>query len=213
MNDALHIGDRFGEALELTLNHAVELIHGFIVASLVAGLSCGICGPPMLVGYARMHLRLARGDTSIQIGDVFDGFQYFLPAWILAICVGGAIFIGTLLLIIPGIVASYLLYWAFIEMADGNDDPIDCMKKSIDYNSNFIGPAIVFMIVVAILANIGHAVALGSLLTVPMAISMQAVGWVKIKDAEAGIVDVEAGSEAPPAVAAAPDPEPPGDAE
>lgn len=196
MNDELHIGDRFGEALELTLNHAVELILGFVVAVALSVVSCGICAPPMMIGYLRMHLRLARGDTSVEIGDVFDGFQQFIPAWILAICVGFAVLIGTLMLIVPGIIAGYLLYWASIEMADGNDDPFDCMKKSIDYNSTRIGPAIVFVLVASIVANIGHAVALGSLLTVPMSFSMRCVGWVKIKAAEAGIIDVEAAAPA-----------------
>jgi len=187
MNDPLHIGDRLTEGFEAFMNNAMEMILGLIIASVIGLVSCGICFPPMAVGYMRLHLRIARGEK-VQAMEVMDGFQSFAPAWIVALIIGVGVLIGSIV-IVGGIVVAFLFYWALMEVADGNDDPMDALKKSYEFNTQNIGPALIFMIVVGVISSAGSLVVFGGLVTAPIALSAQAHAWKAIKDAEAGVVE------------------------
>ena len=84
----LHIGDTFGKGFESFLNNAVPMVLGLLILIFLGGFSLGICAPPLVVGYCKMHLRIARGET-VQAGEIFDGFQFFLEAWLLALAIFG----------------------------------------------------------------------------------------------------------------------------
>jgi uncharacterized membrane protein len=190
-NPPLHIGDTVSLAFDTFVNNAVTLIVGGLVAMLVAIFSLGICGPPMAIGYTRVALRAARGETPA-IGDIFEGFQYFLQSWLLFLVIGFAVTLGTTCLIIPGVILAYLLFWAPMFMADGNKDAFDCIKRSFEYNkeSDNLGPVVVFYLVYIVIMNIGNAVALGGIVTIPVAYAMQAHGYLRAFTGEqAPVVD------------------------
>jgi uncharacterized membrane protein len=183
MNDPLHIGDRLTEGFDAFMNNAMEMILGLLIAGVISIFSCGICGPAMVVGYNKMHLRIARGEK-VEATDVLQGFDQFVPALIAGIIIGVAAFIGALF-IVGWILVIFLAYWTLMEIADGNDDPIDALKKSFEYNTQNIGPAIIFMIVVAVVSSAGSLVVFGTLVTAPIAISAQAHAWKAVKEAQA----------------------------
>ncbi|MCP4872721.1 MAG: hypothetical protein GY898_28860 [Proteobacteria bacterium] len=187
MNDPLHIGDRLSEGMEAFMNNALEMILGFFLMILIGSVSCGICFPPLIVGYHKMQLAIARGEK-VSGTDLFQGFEKFGPAIIAAILIVIGVVLGSIV-IVGGLVVAFLTYWTFMEIADGNDDPFDAMKVSMDFNMANIGPAIIFMIVVGVVASAGSLVALGSLITGPIAISAQAHAWKAFKEQRDGVTD------------------------
>lgn len=95
-------------------------------ASLLAFVFTG----PITVGVAFFHLKIAR-EEEVDINMLFEGFKMFgkaLGAYLLMMI---AIFIGVLLLIIPGIIAALGLSQTFYIL---NDDPeigiVDALKFS-----------------------------------------------------------------------------------
>lgn len=187
MNEPLHIGDRLSEGMEAFMNNAMEMILGFLIAGAIGLFSCGICIGPMAVGYNKMQLRIARGEK-VQATDVLQGFESFVPAIIIVLIVGFGVLLSSITIVGP-LVVIFLCYWALMEVADGNSDAMDALKKSYEFNTQNIGPAIIFMLVVGVVSSAGSLVALGSLVTAPIAISAQAHAWKAVKDAEAGVID------------------------
>jgi len=179
----LHIGDTFGKGFESFLNNAVPMVLGLLILIFLGGFSLGICAPPLVVGYCKMHLRIARGET-VQAGEIFDGFQFFLEAWLLALAIFGLVLVGTIVCVIPGIVASFLIFWAWMAMADGDRDPISCIKRSVEAFTGDIGANVVFVIVYSIVSGSGSLVVLGGLATVPLAYSVQAHAFDRLFNPE-----------------------------
>lgn len=176
MGQPLDIGVTLKLGWESFTREAVAMIVGFLLFMLVAGISMGICSGPMILGYNRMALRAARGEH-VEIGDVFKGFDAFGPSFILSILIGIIVSIGIALCVIPGIVAGFMLCWAFWFMADGDLDPMSCLRRSSDFVKANVGAVLVFVIVASVVSSIGGAVGgIGSLVTGPIAMLMMAHG-------------------------------------
>lgn len=175
----LDIGETVGAGWEVFKNNAAAMIVGLLAVGVVGGFTLGICMGPMLIGYMRMALRAARGET-VAIGDVFGGFDKFLPSLGLFFLVAIGVFVGMMLLVIPGIIFAFLAYWSFWIMADSELSAIDCIKKSVELVREDIGGTLVFMIVSSLINAAGNFVPFGSLITGPIAIGMGASGFERL---------------------------------
>jgi uncharacterized membrane protein len=181
MNKALDIGETLKLGWETFTKNAVPLIVGTLLMALVGGLSFGICLGPMLVGYNKMCLRAARGEQ-VAVGDVFQGFQQFLPAFVLMLVAGIAIMLGFLLLIIPGFIVAFLFFWAPWIMAENPElGAIDCLKASVELSRRDIGASAIFILVNVIVNAAGGVVPFGSLVTGPIAAAMAAHGVDRVR--------------------------------
>ena len=83
-------------------------------------------------GLCNISLNFAN-NNKVQIGDIFAGFngKVYLKTLGLCILVGLAVAIGTILLIIPGIILSLMYSQAFFILCEDNDKGIvQCMKES-----------------------------------------------------------------------------------
>lgn len=183
MNKPLDIGETLKLGWESFTGNAVPLIVGLLLAAIVSGFTLGICAGAMIIGYNKMVLRAARGE-SVAIGDVFEGFQRFVPGLVFVLLAGIAISIGFMLLIIPGLVLSFMLFYAPWIMADDDDiGAIDAMKASIELFKQDVGGTIVFALVSGIISSIGGIVPFGSLVTGPVAAGMIAHGFLRVGQA------------------------------
>ena len=91
---------------------AIIPIIGFIGTLLIA--------PALGLGLIIMTLKVARLE-SIQVSDLFNGFNYILKAFGLTFMVGLFTLLWSLLLIVPGIIAAYRYSMALFILADDPD--------------------------------------------------------------------------------------------
>lgn len=82
---------------------------GGLLELLVAG--------PLALGSALFYLALAR-RREIAVGMIFDGFRYYGKALGLYLLMALFVFLWTLLLVIPGIIAAYRYSQAYYILAD-----------------------------------------------------------------------------------------------
>ena len=80
-----------------------------LLVMVVAGISAGLLAGPMVVGYMRMIEREARGEV-VQIGDVFRGFDDFVPAFVAGLISSLVVWRGVVVAAAP---ASSLACWSW----------------------------------------------------------------------------------------------------
>lgn len=103
------IGKAFNEGWTLFKENMGVCILATLVAFLVVGVSCGICAGPMLCGVFMILRRLQKkSDPKPSVGDVFKGFDLFLPSFLLllvcGLCFGLAYVVVLVLTILLGFI-------------------------------------------------------------------------------------------------------------
>ena len=76
-----------------------------LLVMVVAGISAGLLVGPMVVGYMRLIERESRGEA-VQIGDVFRGFDDFVPAFVAGLISSLVVSLGFMLCFIPGLLVG-----------------------------------------------------------------------------------------------------------
>ncbi len=92
---------------------------------------------PLLLGYVIFSLSISRNEDA-KFKQLFDGFNNFGKAFVTGLLVGLFTMLWTLLLIIPGIIATYSYAMTFYILADdssiGAMEAISRSKKMMDGN-------------------------------------------------------------------------------
>lgn len=78
------------------------------------------CAPAFLLGLVTFFLKLSRNEN-VEIEMLFSGFSQFVKAFCVYFMMGLIIFLWSLLLIIPGIIAAYRYSMVFYILADNPD--------------------------------------------------------------------------------------------
>lgn len=95
---------------------------GFLIRLLVNG--------PMLLGFCTVFLLLARRSPT-KVGDLFKGFRRFGTALAALLLTTLFVILWSLLLIVPGIIASYAYAMTFFVLADDpTAGPLEAIKRS-----------------------------------------------------------------------------------
>jgi len=106
------------------MNHGFSFAHSFasIVYLLIAG--------PLLLGLSVFSLNIAR-NMEARFEQIFDGFRNFKTSFIAYLLMVLFIFLWTLLLIIPGIIAALSYAMTFFIIADDESiEPMAALDKS-----------------------------------------------------------------------------------
>ncbi len=163
-------GDRFKAALDIFKPNAVAYIVGILIGGVLAGTV--ILTGPAMVGIMYMAIKGARKQT-VEIGDVFVGFQNAGPTIILGLVFGlGGMVVSALTLGLGMLVVLPLSVWAYAHMADQKPSDfnaslsysIDLLKK--DWQTA-IFPPLLWLIVCSILGMLACCV--GWFVTLPVA--------------------------------------------
>ena len=89
LKQGAEIGSTFKRALEVYKKNFVPLLLATLLAIVVGSVSCGICMAPLFCGVFAMALAALRSsDATLKAGDVFKGFQKFLPAFVSCLVLG-----------------------------------------------------------------------------------------------------------------------------
>jgi uncharacterized membrane protein len=142
-----------------------------LMAVLFAVLSSVV--PLILQGslIAGMHIAAMRYlmFKRTEVGDLFKGFNYFLPTMIAGLLISVFVFLGTLLCIIPGLVLAAMYKFTFLFIVDKRMDFWPAMQASHNVvKGNYFGFTIFLLALV--LLNIAGALCcfVGLLVTLPI---------------------------------------------
>jgi hypothetical protein len=116
----------------------------------------------------RMAIRQIRGETP-SINDLFQSFD-LAPRFIVAhLLIGILSYIGFFLCVIPGLIVSGMSFLAYPILADQNVGSVDAIRMSWEALKKDALMAILFFIVLAIVAQLGAvACGIGAVITMPM---------------------------------------------
>lgn len=96
-NVKVDIGAWLKEAFDLYKNHFTLLLLANLIAGLLSAVTLGILAGPLGVGVIAITLAALDQRTPLPTaGDVFQGMKFFLPAFLVVLMAGGAIFLGVL---------------------------------------------------------------------------------------------------------------------
>ena len=153
-----------------------------IIILVVGGFSGGLLYGPMILGYMRMIKVEEEGGTP-QIGDIFKGFDDFVPAFLAMFLGGIAVSVGLFLCIIPGLLIMALPMTAVYLVMLGEKDGINALKRAWDIvKANLVASALCAF-VLGLIGSLGAILCgIGIVLTLPIAfigmyhMAMQMVG-------------------------------------
>lgn len=150
------------------------LIINTIVLLVVTVFTLGILAPVCTAGYTQSLLLTIRDKRKPEVGDLFSHMNLFFPLLAFFIGAGIIVFIGFLVLILPGIIAGLALYFFCLYliplMTDKELGLIEAIKESSRMAME--DPVVEHVAVVAIyigITAIGQVVPFGVIFTLPIA--------------------------------------------
>jgi uncharacterized membrane protein len=174
-------GDWIKEGFEIYKNNLGVLILSSLIAFVLTGLTLGILGGPMFAGLIGIVLKIRdRQQPTPTVGDVFQGFQNFLPSFLFVIVWGLTILVGTLILsFIPclgqllsiclAFAASTFLMFGLFLIVEKKMDFWPASMASIDKVKPTFFPYLGLAVVAGIIGNIGSlACGIGAFATMPL---------------------------------------------
>jgi hypothetical protein len=158
----------------LTLKYIAPLVISTLVMAVVSCVTIGILAPVTMAGYLQSVLLMLREGREPKVGDLFSHFNLFFPLLGFGILVFIAVFIATLMLVLPGIILSLAIAFACLYMlplmTDKKLSLFDAIKES--YRMATTGKVVDHIVVMLIfigLCAIGGSVFIGWLFTQPLA--------------------------------------------
>jgi hypothetical protein len=159
-------------------NHIIALLLVGILSSIGMGLLTG----PLMVGYMRMLMRQEQGEAT-SAGDVFKGFDDFVPGLIVGLLGSLIVSAGYAFCVIPGILLAPIMPFALYLVAAGEKDGVAALKRAFELVQANLVPAAVCSFVLSLVAGLGVlGCFVGLLVTAPIAVigtfhmARQAVG-------------------------------------
>jgi len=153
----------------------------FMVATLVF-LVCTSVVPFILngaltAGFYIACIRKMRG-APLDIGDLFKGFNYFVPALVTALLVGIFMFAGLLLCLLPALFVAAIFLFPYHFIIDKKMDFWPAMQASHDVVKKDYAGFIVFILAIAGVNILGVlALVIGLLVTIPMTFAAITVAY------------------------------------
>jgi uncharacterized membrane protein len=108
--------------LSMIISGVISFIPG------IGGIAALILSGPITLGLTIFFIKVASGEQA-EVGNLFDGFNNFVPAMVLYLWMMLWVFLWTLLLIIPGIIKSLSYSMSFYVLAD---DPQISFREALN---------------------------------------------------------------------------------
>jgi hypothetical protein len=156
-----------------------------LVASLLSTVTLIFC-PPFIFAMFRMALRATKGEK-IEINQVWPGVEAAIRAFVLFFIIGIGVFVGSLLLVIPGLIFAFFTGLAPYVMAAEDASPIEAIKRSIEIVKASWVVVLVGSLIGAVIVGLGSVVpVVGSILLMPFAVLFMANIYGRVHALPAG---------------------------
>jgi uncharacterized membrane protein len=121
--------DRWGTAIAAFLIYFLMAFFSQFIP-FIGSIGWFVVTGPFVVGLAIFSLSIARGKEA-RVEQIFDGFKKFEKALIAYLLMVIFVLLWMLLLIVPGIIASFAYSQTFFILADDDTiEPLEALKKS-----------------------------------------------------------------------------------
>jgi len=141
----------------------------WLILSIVHSVAFSLLFGPMMCGMMYITLKKLRGEK-IEIADGFKGFENFGYTFLAGIVFTVIVAIGTIFLIIPGLIFAALFIYMFPFMIDKKMDFEQAFKASIDLVKDNLFEHILFLLVVVLIGMSGIIICgIGVIFTMPLA--------------------------------------------
>ena len=120
---SIHLGACLSGGWRLFKRHPVNHVVAWLLVGVVGSISAGLLIGPMLVGYMRMMAKEDRGEST-QLGDLFRGFDDFVPAFVAGLISSLVLWVGFMLCVLPGLLIAALPMVALYLVATGDGDGV-----------------------------------------------------------------------------------------
>jgi uncharacterized membrane protein len=156
----------------------------FVVMTIVMVVANGFC--PFLLqgattaGFQVSFKRKLRGQKA-DLGDLFQGFQFFVPTLVAHLLISIFAFLAFLCLIIPGLVVAAMYTFTFLFIVDKRMDYGEAMRAShAVVKQDYLGYTL-FLIALMALNFVGFlCLIVGLLVTIPISMGAIAVAYQEV---------------------------------
>lgn len=166
----IRVGACISEAWDLFKANIVIHVVCSLLATLVSSLSAGLLLAPMMVGYMRMIERQKQGEA-IQMGDIFRGFDDFVPSFVAGLISLLVIAVGLFLCVIPGLLIMMIYTVSLYLVAQGERDGVAAFNQAWKLVTGNLLSMALGGLLLSIIGSIGFLLCwVGGLLTMPIAL-------------------------------------------
>ena len=164
---------------------------GYIVISLLFALLSGVplIQGPLIAGFHIFTMKKLMGRNA-EFGDLFKGFNFFVPTLVASLLIGIFTFAGTLLCIIPGLVVAAMYKFTYLFILDKRMDFWPAMQASHAVVKNDYFGFTMFLILAFLVNVLGVLCCIvGVLVTIPLTFAAITVAYKEIVGFEQRTVD------------------------
>jgi len=172
------------EAWNLFTSDFVLWILGGLVLAVVSVVSLGLLFGPMIVGFVQLVEKRRRNEPA-SVTDIFEGFSHFGASLIAFILISVGVFVGSLLLVLPGLLFGLVMAFTFHAIAIDDQDAMGGMGRSFSLIKENPALAAVFLVIMLVLSGIGGAVVFGTLLTLPFTLVLMTIAYHRLSELSA----------------------------
>jgi uncharacterized membrane protein len=135
---------------------------------------------PMLVGFHIFCIKKILNRRA-ELGDLFKGFDYFLPALVASLVISAFVLAGTLVCIIPGLVVAAMYKFTYLFIVDKRMDFWPAMQASHAVVKNDYFGFTMFLVLMALVNLLGFLCCIvGLLVSVPVTLAAITVAYREI---------------------------------
>jgi len=154
----------------------------YIVISLLFAVLSGVplIQGPLIAGFHIFTMKKLMGRNA-EIGDLFKGFNFFVPTLVASLLIGLFTFAGTLLCLIPGLVVAAMYKFTYLFIVDKRMDFWPAMQASHAVVKNDYFGFTMFMILAFLVNLLGVLCCIvGLLVTIPLTFAAITVAYKEI---------------------------------
>lgn len=172
------------EAWNVFSSDFVLWILGGLILLVASVFSLGILSGPMMVGFIQLVEKRRRNEPG-SATDIFEGFSHFGASLIAFVLISVGVFVGSLLLILPGLLFGLAMAFSFHAIAIDDQDAIGGMTKSFGLIKENPALSAVFLVIMLVLSGVGGAVVFGTLLTLPFTLVLMTLAYHHLSELSA----------------------------
>lgn len=162
---------------------ALVFVLASVALSLTALVTLGLLTGPLTVGYIELVRRSRRGEP-ISVGVIFSRFDSFVASTVALVLICLAVFLGILLLVVPGLLALVFSTYALPAIAHERLGGVEAIRRSIDLVRAHFVRTLAILVVLWLVQAIGGVVVIALLVTTPFSMILLAVAYERLTLAE-----------------------------